>query len=84
MVKPEKNKDFIVSDVPQAINCKNCVPCTRLKLMEMGFYNGEKIHIVDHKLGLWLVDVLSDGHNTAYTIALRDDEMERICLSECI
>jgi Fe2+ transport system protein FeoA len=84
MVKPEKNKDFVVLDVPQEINCQNCVPCTRLKLMEMGFYNGEKIRISDHKLGLWLVEILSDANNVTSTIALREDEMSRICLKEGI
>jgi Fe2+ transport system protein FeoA len=48
--------------------------------MEMGFLRGEKIHLRDHKLGIWIVDILMHNNNVAYTLALRDDEAERVCL----
>ena len=69
-----------IIDVPQADNCQNCVSCLRLRLMEMGFVNGQPIEIVSHKLGLWIVNILSDNGDTSSTYALRDEEFERICL----
>ena len=40
----------------------------------------EKIHLRDHKLGIWIIDILTSNDNVAYTLALRDDEAERVCL----
>ena len=71
---------YEVVDVPQNNPCKNCVPCMRLKLMEMGFIHGQEIEISDKKFGLYLVNILSDGGQTDSTIGLRQEELDRICL----
>ena len=69
-----------ILDVPQPVDCKHCTPCLRIRLMEMGFIEGEEIEIVSHKLGLWVVNTLSAHGNVTSTIALREEEFERICL----
>jgi Fe2+ transport system protein FeoA len=50
--------------------------------MEMGFISGQKIEIMDKRLGLWLINILSDNDSTTSTIALRQEELDRICLKE--
>ena len=52
----------------------------RLRLLELGFIQGENIEIVSHKLGLWIVNILSSNGNPVSTMVLRDDEFERLCL----
>ena len=69
-----------ILDIPQPDDCKHCKPCLRMRLMEMGLIQGEKIDIVSHKLGLWIIHTLSDTGNVTSTIALREDEFDRICL----
>ena len=54
---------YEVVDVPQSENCEKCVPCLRLRLMEMGFITGEKVEIEDKRLGLWIVNILSENDN---------------------
>ena len=71
---------YKVVDVPQSENCQNCVPCMRLKLMDMGFIHGQEIEISDKKFGLYLVNILSDGGQIDSTIGLRQEELDRICL----
>ena len=71
---------YEIVDVPQSENCQNCVPCMRLKLMEMGFIHGQEIEISDKKFGLYLVNILSDGGQIDSTIGLRQEELDRICL----
>ena len=75
-------KVFDVIDIPQPEDCKTCTPCLRLRMMEMGFISGQKIEIMDKRLGLWLVNILSDNDNVSSTIALRQEEFDRICLKE--
>jgi Fe2+ transport system protein FeoA len=71
-----------VIDIPQPENCEKCTPCLRLRMMELGLITGQKIEINDKRLGLWLVNILSDNDDVATTIALRPEELERICLKE--
>jgi Fe2+ transport system protein FeoA len=71
---------YEVVDVPQSENCQNCVPCVRLKLMDMGFIHGQEIEISEKKLGLYLVNIISDGGQIDSTVALRQEELDRICL----
>jgi Fe2+ transport system protein FeoA len=52
----------------------------RLKLMEMGFIHGQEIEISEKKLGLYLVNIISDGGQIDSTVALRQEELDRICL----
>jgi hypothetical protein len=46
--------------------------------MEMGIMPGEKIELEQHHLGLWKVNILSNNNNVVSTIAMRDEEMERV------
>ena len=71
---------YEVVDVPQNNPCENCVPCMRLKLMDMGFIHGQEIEISDKKFGLYLVNILSEGGQIDSTIGLRQEELDRICL----
>lgn len=75
---------YDVLDVPKSNNCQNCTPCMRLKLMEMGFIQGQHIEITNKKLGLYLVNILSENGLVDSTIALRQEELDRICLKEMI
>lgn len=76
----EVGKVFTISEVMQGIPCEKCNSCIRMRLMEMGLVSGEKIEIVDHKFGLWSVNILSELGNKVSTIALRDEEIERVCV----
>ena len=69
----------VVDDIPQPTNCQNCTSCLRLRLMELGFIHGSEIEIVSHKLGLWIVNILSDSGDVSSTMALREEEFDRIC-----
>ena len=78
LTKEHIGKIFTVEDVPQNEPCLNCTPCLRLRIMEMGIMPGEKIELEKHHLGLWKVNILSNNNNVVSTIAMRDEEMERI------
>ena len=71
---------YNVIDVPQPENCQNCTPCMRLKLMEMGFIQGQHVKISNKKFGLYLIDILSENGHVTSTVALRPEELGRICL----
>ena len=71
-------KILTVKDVPQSEPCLDCTPCLRLRIMELGIFPGEKIKIEKHQLGLWTVNILTHNDNVVSTIAMRDEEMERI------
>lgn len=81
-MKLEVGKVYKVIDVPQSEVCLNCTPCLRLKMMDMGFICGEKIRIKRYSSGIWLVGILTEMGNECSSIALRDEEMERIVLEE--
>jgi Fe2+ transport system protein FeoA len=78
LTKEHIGKIFTVEDVPQNEPCLNCTPCLRLRIMEMGIMPGEKIELEKHHLGLWKVNILSNNNNIVSTIAMRDEEMERV------
>jgi Fe2+ transport system protein FeoA len=75
---------YEVLDVPQPVNCENCNPCLRIRLMELGFITGQKIELGKKRLGLYSVNILTDNGDVAQTIALREEELERICLKELL
>ena len=77
-------KKYEVIDVPQKIDCENCVPCLRLKMMDMGFIYGQQIEISEKKLGLYLVNILSDNGHVDSTVVLRPEELGRVCLKEIL
>jgi Fe2+ transport system protein FeoA len=75
-------KIYDIIDIPEPLNCQKCTPCLRLRMMEMGFIEGQKIEIGDKRLGLWLVNILSDNEDVISTVALRQEELDKICLKE--
>ena len=75
-------KTFRIKDVPESEPCQNCNSCLRLRIMELGMYSGEMIEISDHRLGLWIVNILSSKNNIVSTIMMRDEEIKRIVLED--
>lgn len=70
---------YEVIDVPQNDPCQHCTPCMRMKLMEIGFLEGQEIEVTEKIKGLFVVDMLSPNGNVEQTIALRKEELDRIC-----
>jgi len=70
---------YEVIDVPQNDPCEHCTPCMRMKLMEIGFLEGQEIEVTEKMKGLFVVDMLSPNGNVEQTIALRKEELDRIC-----
>jgi Fe2+ transport system protein FeoA len=77
-------KTYDVIDVPANDPCENCTPCLRLRLMDMGFIPGQKIELEEKRLGLWIVNMVSENGNQEQTFALRPEELDRICLKELL
>jgi Fe2+ transport system protein FeoA len=50
--------------------------------MELGFIQGQEIEVGGEKLGLHIVHLLSSNGSISQTIALRKEELGRICLKE--
>lgn len=75
-------KTVKIKDVPQNSPCFECSPCLRLRLMELGLLEGQKIELSKHSLGLWVVNILSDNGTTSSTLALRDEELDRILIED--
>jgi Fe2+ transport system protein FeoA len=50
--------------------------------MELGFIQGQEIEVGGEKLGLHIVHLLSNNGTISQTIALRKEELGRICLKE--
>lgn len=75
-------KTFRIKDVPQPEQCENCKSCVRLRIMELGLYSGELIEISEHRLGLWIVSILSDNGTTLSRIMMRDEEISKIVLED--
>jgi hypothetical protein len=73
---------FLIKDVPEKIDCENCKMCMRLRLMEMGLMPGSLIELTKHQAGLWIVNLLSSTGQVESTIALREEEAERIILED--
>ena len=46
----------------------------------MGLIMGEKIEFGERKLGLYTVNILSDNGNISSVVALRQEELDRICM----
>lgn len=71
---------YEVVDIPQPENCEKCIPCMRLKLMELGFIEGQELEVKEQMKGLYIVDMVSHNGFVEQTIALRKEELDRICL----
>ena len=77
-------KTYNVIDVSANDPCENCTPCLRLRLMDMGFIPGQKIELEEKRLGLWIVNMVSENGNQEQTFALRPEELDRICKKEIL
>ena len=71
---------YEILDLPHPENCERCTPCLRIRLMEMGLITEERVEIEDKRLGLWIINILTDNENTSSRVALRQEELDRICL----
>jgi Fe2+ transport system protein FeoA len=71
---------YEILDLPHPENCERCAPCLRIRLMEMGLITEERVEIEDKRLGLWIINILTDNENTSSRVALRQEELDRICL----
>ena len=52
--------------------------------MDMGFVPGQKIELEEKRLGLWIVNMVSENGNQEQTFALRPEELDRICKKEIL
>jgi Fe2+ transport system protein FeoA len=75
-------KTLRISDVPQKLNCDNCKVCVRLRIMELGLFEGEYIQIDSHSHGLWRLQILNGRGVSISGVALRDEEMERVFVED--
>lgn len=75
-------EQYDVIDVPQATNCENCPSCVRMRLLEMGFIPGQRISVEKERLGMFIVHMITDNGVINQTIALRSEELGRICLKK--
>jgi len=73
---------YIIKDVPRNNPCMDCSNCVRLRIMEMGLMPGTKVLLDRHHLGLWILRIMSNNGMSESTIALRDEEAERIVLED--
>jgi Fe2+ transport system protein FeoA len=70
---------YEVIDVPQKNPCGGCNPCMRMRLLELGFMNGVDIDVKEKLRGMYIVDILSETGNVEQTLALRKEEIDRVC-----
>jgi Fe2+ transport system protein FeoA len=75
-------KTLRISDVPQKLDCDNCKVCVRLRIMELGLFEGEYIQIDSHSHGLWRLQILNGRGVSISVVALRDEEMERVFVED--
>ena len=75
-------KTYRIIDVPENVPCEGCKPCIRLRMMELGFICGEYIKPKKYQMGIWLVTLMTDVGEECQTIALRNEELNRITLEE--
>ena len=75
-------RTYDVIDIPQPDDCQNCTSCMRLRLLEMGFIPGQHLKIEGERFGLYVVHMITNNGRIEQTIALRSDELGRICLKE--
>jgi len=50
--------------------------------MELGFIPGSIIELSKRQSGMWIINLLSSSGNVESTIALRDEEAERIIVED--
>jgi Fe2+ transport system protein FeoA len=75
-------KIYQVKNIVQNNPCLECTACTRLRLMEVGFFPGARFKIVKHLYGIWVMQFLTDKGFSEQTLALRDEETVQIILED--
>ena len=75
-------KTLRISDVPRKLDCDNCKVCVRLRILELGLFEGEYIQIDSHSHGLWRLQILNGRGVSISGFALRDEEMERVFVED--
>jgi len=78
--KSDIGKIFTIKDILEGTPCKNCSFCVRLRLLEMGLSYGDKFKVDNNLFGLWKLNILSENGDTTASIAIRENEFERICV----
>lgn len=76
--KGKEQTVYTVVGVTQGQPCQNCTPCMKLRLIELGLYEGENVMLVEKKLGLCVINLLTSNNNITSTLALRNEEAERV------
>lgn len=78
--KSDIGKIYEISEIMRGVPCQECDSCVRFRLMEMGLTDNEKIEVVDRHLGLWRINILNENYDKISTLAIREEEMDRICV----
>jgi Fe2+ transport system protein FeoA len=73
-------KVYEISEISSGNPCLECNSCIRMRLMEMGLTEREQIRVEDKSHGLYRLSILSKKGSLFTTLALREEEMERICV----
>jgi hypothetical protein len=75
---------YTIKDSIQNNPCYNCSSCIRFRIMEMGLMPGTKVSLNKYHSGLWTLSMLNDDGLSELTVALRDEEVERmVSQDEC-
>ena len=78
-------KVLTVKDIPPSNPCNECKVCLRLRLLEMGLIEGQKIKIREVHRDLWTVALLDENNVEFSRIGMRKEEVDRILFEEsCI
>lgn len=72
-------KRYKILSIAENNPCMNCIPCMRLRKMELGLIPGEIIELENHILGIWIIKI--EGQNDS-RLAMRDSEIEGIMIEE--
>jgi Fe2+ transport system protein FeoA len=56
-------KIYEISEISSGTPCLNCNSCIRMRLMEMGLTEGEKIRVEDKSHGLYRFRIMSKKDN---------------------
>ena len=67
--------EYTIVGVPPNEPCLNCIPCIKLRIMELGIMPGERIRIEGHHLGLWIIAILNSSNRASSTVAMREEEV---------
>ena len=73
---------YRIKELSEIVPCNNCEVCTRLRVMDLGLIPGSLVQITKHDFGLWILNLLSDKGTIETTVALRDEEAERLILED--